>query len=280
MPKNDFWKGVAGFGEGFLTTLQSERDRKRNELEFNQKMGLEDRQMRLMDKVRQQDFLLRQQNQAMDKEKTEFDITSGYTKNTDSLSSVGELGSNLNKQFNGAFSPFEENQRYTPNTKQAIPPNYELKSLKENGKDMQYWVNPKDPNAPKIPFGEQYHQPQKDTVVKIDMPKPEKWKAFGNLITDAKETQFTDKNGETVDKSEQERNQAWNQAKNNFYSNLNPNAYLFYKNKIKKTGKEKVDNATYLKIVRDGVNNGTLDVEDAQDLIDASAYRSDLFGAQ
>ena len=68
MPK-DLINAVGSFGEGFLTTLQSERDRKRNELEFNQRMGLEDRRMRLIDKVRQQDFLYNQQQDKLQAEK-------------------------------------------------------------------------------------------------------------------------------------------------------------------------------------------------------------------
>lgn len=49
----DFLKGIGGFGEGFIKTLQYERERKQKEYEFNQKMAFETRQMNLLDAYRQ-----------------------------------------------------------------------------------------------------------------------------------------------------------------------------------------------------------------------------------
>ena len=51
MAKTDWLKGLAGFGEGFVKTLQSERERKQKELEFNQEMSYRTRQMNLMNQV-------------------------------------------------------------------------------------------------------------------------------------------------------------------------------------------------------------------------------------
>jgi len=53
MAKYDAGNFIGGFGEGFLKTLQSERERKQKEQEFNQKMAFETRQMNLLDAYRQ-----------------------------------------------------------------------------------------------------------------------------------------------------------------------------------------------------------------------------------
>lgn len=231
-------------------------------------------------------YELDQQKQAIDTEKTEYDIRSDYQEipmmpNAPLFPILqgGEIGSEKNKDFNGVLNPFGEDKFYAPKAA-STKENWEIVTRKEGNKDMKYWVNKNNPFGEPIPFGENFHAPPSVTNVKIDMPKPEKWKEFGNLITSAKETQFTDSDGKVQDKSEQEINQAWNKAKNNFYSNMNPNAYAFYKSRFKDVGKENIDNATYLQTIKEGLANDQLTADDAQDLIDASAYRSDLFGAK
>lgn len=49
---NDLVKGLGGFGEGFLKTLQYERERARRDQEFNQNMAFQVRQMNLLDTYR------------------------------------------------------------------------------------------------------------------------------------------------------------------------------------------------------------------------------------
>lgn len=49
----DLINALGSFGEGFIKTLQSERERKLQEQQFNQKMAFEMRQMNLMDAYRQ-----------------------------------------------------------------------------------------------------------------------------------------------------------------------------------------------------------------------------------
>ena len=56
MAKNEFWEGVGGFGEGFVKTLQSERERKRKEDQFNQDMAYRTRQQNLLMNIRQKEF--------------------------------------------------------------------------------------------------------------------------------------------------------------------------------------------------------------------------------
>jgi hypothetical protein len=139
-------------------------------------------------------------------------------------------------------------------------------------------------------LGEQYYQPQKSPVIKIDMPKPEKWKDFGDLITEARSRTIVDKDGKPVQLTQDEINYNWNRAKNRFLSNLLPNAKRWFEKNIltdqevKSGGKTfkrkmtKISDREYYNKLADAVESGELTMEEAQDLDDANAYRQDLYG--
>jgi len=123
---NDFLKAVGGFGEGFIKTLQSERERKQKEIEFNQEMSYKTRQQNLMNQVYLRDDIRQQQNADMDREKTEFDIRSGYNEmplmpNAPLFPILqgGQAGGEMNKPFDGVMNPFDPNKFYAPKTEQV-----------------------------------------------------------------------------------------------------------------------------------------------------------------
>ena len=139
MPK-DLLNAAGSFGEGFISTLQSERDRKRKEQEFQQKMGLEMRQQKFMSSYYDALKKDREFDNQLAEAKFGTEQRSGYDESTDSLSPVGTLGEDLNKQFNGTFSPFEEGKRYTPKQGEAGKPNVGvLRSAWDNGFYSDYY---------------------------------------------------------------------------------------------------------------------------------------------
>ena len=68
MAKYDTGSFIGGFGESFLKAIQSERDRKQKEQEFQQKMGLENRQLKLIDLYR---------NNALAQNQSQFETKTG-----------------------------------------------------------------------------------------------------------------------------------------------------------------------------------------------------------
>lgn len=72
---DNFLNAAGSFGEGFLSTLQSERDRKQKELEFQQRMDFENRQLRLLD-IYRNNSLIQDQTQFQQKlgqDQSQFD---------------------------------------------------------------------------------------------------------------------------------------------------------------------------------------------------------------
>ena len=121
---SDFGKFIGGFGESFLKTLQSERERMRKEQEFNQEMSFRTRQMNLMNSIYQQrqDLDVAQENRA--RELDEYEIRENYQEIPNSFTGVGSLplgmlaggqsGEQLNKPFDNVLNPFEKGKFYLP----------------------------------------------------------------------------------------------------------------------------------------------------------------------
>lgn len=89
---------LSGFGEGFLKTLQSERERKQKEQEFNQRMAFETRQMNLLDAYRNAQL---QQDQSqfqtkLGQDQSQFDIGMDF-KNRSLLEDARQF--DLSQQF-------------------------------------------------------------------------------------------------------------------------------------------------------------------------------------
>ena len=165
--KYSFGNEAAHFSENFVTTLMALREQKQKEQEFQQKMGLEMRQQKFMSSYYDALKKDREFDNQLAEAKFGVEQRSGYDESMDSLSRVGTLGEDLNKQFDGTFSPFEKDKRYTPKMKEGTAPSYQIGSKRENGKDMQYFYNPKNPTE-QIPFGEEYHAPTGNTTVNVD----------------------------------------------------------------------------------------------------------------
>lgn len=107
----DFLKGIGGFGEGFIKTLQSERERKQKELEFNQKMSFEMRQMNLLDAYRQkaleQDQL--QFGQKMQQDQSQFGVGMDF-KNRSLLEDARQFDTGLQFKQQEANRDYELNK--------------------------------------------------------------------------------------------------------------------------------------------------------------------------
>ena len=157
MAKNDWIKGIAGFGEGFVKTLQSERERKQKELEFNQEMSYKTRQQNLMSTYYQAQIKNMEFDNQLAKVKEETDIRGGYDESVE-----GKSGAELNKPYGGLLSPFQEDKSYAP--KQG--------EMKVDGieRTITDYTNPNDPRI----FG------VKDSGEKIDLGRGKVDKVSGS----------------------------------------------------------------------------------------------------
>lgn len=117
----------------------------------------------------------------------------------------------------------------------------------------------------------------KGTTVNIEnkLPQPEKWKGFGKTIADARVTITKDGKNRLLP---EEINKNWDDAKAEYKSTMLPQAKTWFENNIEKKGLTTIADKQYLTKIRDAVNKEELTIEEAQDLIDANAYRSDLYG--
>jgi len=157
MSKNKFLKDLSSFGEGFVKTLQSERERKQKELEFNQEMSYKTRQQNLMSTYYQAQIKNMEFDNQLAKVKEETDIRGGYDESVE-----GKSGAELNKPYGGLLSPFQEDKSYAP--KQG--------EMKVDGieRTITDYTNPNDPRI----FG------VKDSGEKIDLGRGKVDKVSGS----------------------------------------------------------------------------------------------------
>jgi hypothetical protein len=119
MPDN-FLNAAGHFGEKFFKTLIYEQERQDKLKEQQQEFSQRSRQMNLMEAYKNKVFELQSQNQAMDQQKTEYDILKDYDVSTDSLSKVGSSGTELNKGFGGSLlRPFQDDKYYSLKQKET-----------------------------------------------------------------------------------------------------------------------------------------------------------------
>lgn len=125
---NNIVQGIAGFGEGFLETLASERERKQKELEFQQKMGLETRQMELLNNINLMQEKRLQRSEGREQDIQEYNIRSKYQElnpepNAPLFPIVmgGISGDVRNQDFRNGLKPFREGKFYAPITEDKNP---------------------------------------------------------------------------------------------------------------------------------------------------------------
>ena len=124
-------QGIKNFGESFNATVDRERKLKQQQDQFNQQMAFRNRQLGLLNIYRQDTEKRLQAAQDINKQVTEYGITSQYQEvpkgtgdvNIDRsfdpvLTPSGTSGTDLNKQFEGALNPFDPNKRYSPITQE------------------------------------------------------------------------------------------------------------------------------------------------------------------
>lgn len=115
------------------------------------------------------------------------------------------------------------------------------------------------------------------TNVRIEMPKPEKWKEFGKAMNMIMYKQ--DENGNLVPRPENEQAKYREVALNFAKSNLTPEALNWYNNEIlskEKWGREDISSYDFLEEVKQAIQRGEITPEAAQDLIDFDPYRSQI----
>lgn len=114
--------------------------------------------------------------------------------------------------------------------------------------------------------------------IKIEMPKPEKWKEFGKAMNMILYKQ--DENGNLIPRTDpKEKSQAQQIALNYAKSNLLPEALAWHNNEIVgKWSREDLTSYDYLKEIKGSLERGEISPEAAQDLVDFNTYRSNILG--
>lgn len=112
--------------------------------------------------------------------------------------------------------------------------------------------------------------------LKIDFPKPEKWKNFGSVMNGI--YYKTDDLGNIVETNEQEQKVLRELAQNKVLGNMLPNATNFLKNRIWNVwNRENMSQIDFEEEINQGIDAGEISPEEAQDLLDYNAFRPFLY---
>lgn len=237
------------FGESFIRTLEMERKMRQDQEQFNRKMQFENRQLGLYTDIAKERNRLEAE--------TPTETVTGDIYNRDFSKKLWEAPPVPVKE------PKMETEGEFENPKTGTI--WRWNETTQEGIDTKI---PYDPNKSRSNIN----------INMPPMPKPDKWANFGKYISEAKNTQvFDTKENKMVRLEPEEINTNWERAKNEAFSTLLPNAYNFYKKNFKDTKNEEVSNHYFLARVKKGLEDDEITIEEAQDLIDFSAFRSDLF---
>jgi len=280
--------GIYNFGEVILNQINERKRAEQQQREFNQKMSFENRQLSLLGDFKQQAAI-------NDRATTISNIQDKYvsadsiegrqnprTKNVETPSGYSvpfvPFG-DLNKQF--GLDVFGSGNYVD---KDLVPQTSDI-SGKDRYEEMgTYDVEGKPKKRFRDKFtGEEfyseddvYYQPYKGTNVNINYPKPEKWKEFGKYVTEAQTTDYFNSDDNKIEKLKPEEvANRRNRLRNEWKSQLLPGAKSWYDKNFE--GNEDVSNQYFLSKVRYGLSKDEITAEEAQDLIDASAYRNEVF---
>lgn len=144
MAKNELLSGLASFGEGFIKTLQAERERKRQEEEFNRKMAFETRQMNLLNLYRQKQLEIEGNKPFETKTGEVYPSTNGI--------------------------PNFEKPLWTPPEAPPKPQTFDIEGSYKNPKTGTYWTFDKNVGKP-IDLGIPYDKNKGKTTVNITTPQ-------------------------------------------------------------------------------------------------------------
>ena len=168
-----------------------------------------------------------------------------------------------------------------------IPSHYDtIKTFNVNGKPIMKGLVKGTANTWEE-LGEEYYKPNAGTTINIKPPEENKWKDFGDLVTEAQRTTYTakikGKDGKEIIKEMPMPPEKIKTAKNKLYNkalgNLTPSALLWYNTRIKGAwGRENMSEADYIAEFNEAIKNNELDSpEAAQSALDFGAYRRYMF---
>lgn len=120
----------SSFDESFLQGLYYAIEQNRKQDEFNQQFKFQERQADFLNdhrnsivEIQKQQESRLQQGQDMTREAQEYGIRNDYEQvpSSNLINQTGTSGTELNKQFNDVFSPFEDKKFYQPKTTPGKP---------------------------------------------------------------------------------------------------------------------------------------------------------------
>jgi len=267
------------FDEALLSAFHLAQQRKQEQNQFKQKMAFEMRQLNLLDAFRQKDYDLRNKGFLADQINAGRDLEGKRLKAQDDYTPFNTLQDVPENIRNNAFSGSEYpsllggDKFYVPNTEIPKEDTSKLEGSYKNSDTKTYWKY--DPiKREGVDTGIPYDPTEGKTTVNMNMPKPDKWKKFGKLITGIENKYGFDSEGKPVEKSEEQRNLQRAEGKNELQTTLLPNAYSFFEKHLDGNYSDEY----YFKRIKKGLEDDELTEEDVQDLIDASAYRKRIYG--
>ena len=242
------------FGEAFLSTLDRERKLNQQQQQFQQQMAFRNRQLNFINIYR--DNLI-EQNRVQEERLRDQGIADviggGFTPIDQVEGDVTRVPTT--ELFGQEF--------LNPQTQAPKQEGIERTITKNiNGKPIIFGVTD---SGELIELGEKFIKPDKSDKSKD--PQPQKWRNFGESIGELKK----------FEKGSDDFNSARTSARQSAYATMLPNAWSFYKKYFKDSGREGSTNKFFLARIRWGLKEDLINAEDAQDLIDFSKYRSDLF---
>lgn len=120
-------------------------------------------------------------------------------------------------------------------------------------------------------------RPPKGTTVKIDYPKPEKWKDFGSVINMIHYKEDPETN-EISERTPEEQKVYREIAQNTALGNILPGAIDFMRTRIWNSwNRENMSQADFEAEIAEGLESGELSAEEAQDLLDYNEFRPYLY---
>lgn len=144
------------------------------------------------------------------------------------------------------------------------------------GKDGNHYITLYDPETQTTREIKSEKKVRPPRGLKIDFPKPDKWRNFGSVMNGI--YYKTDADGNILETTPQEQKLLRDLAQNKVLGNLLPNAISFMQQRIWNAwDRENMSQVDFEEEVNQGLNSGELSPEEAQDLIDYNQFRPFLY---